>query len=151
MNYDILWTIVSGILILVGIVGTVAPFLPGPPLVLGGLILYGVARLFETFSGWAIAFFLVLTILTFAMDFFAPALGVRSSKKGALGAILGTVFGVVLLGPLGIIFGPLIGAFVGEFLTSYDTHKAAEAAWRAFRSEEHTSELQSHVNLVCRL
>src|SRR5690242_21021571 len=23
--------------------------------------------------------------------------------------------------------------------------------WKAFRSEEHTSELQSHVNLVCRL
>src|SRR5690606_41224618 len=33
----------------------------------------------------------------------------------------------------------------------YRTPEALEAAWKYFRSEEHTSELQSRENLVCRL
>lgn len=132
MNYEIIWTIVSAVLILVGAIGTVAPFLPGPPLVLGGLILYGVVTDFENFSGWVLGVFIILTILTFVLDFFAPALGVRSSRKGAIGALLGTVLGVVLLGPIGIVLGPLIGAFIGELLATRNTQTAAHAAWRAF-------------------
>src|SRR5260370_6214846 len=31
------------------------------------------------------------------------------------------------------------------------TQRAAGIPWRSLRSEEHTSELQSHLNLVCRL
>src|SRR5260370_27024976 len=45
------------------------------------------------------------------------------------------------------------GGDQGEGKAGVDRHRAAAAAgrlrWR--RSEEHTSELQSHLNLVCRL
>src|SRR5260370_26316620 len=36
-------------------------------------------------------------------------------------------------------------------LSSIPITLAADAYWNPFRSEEHTSELQSHLNLVCRL
>src|SRR5438477_3741313 len=36
-------------------------------------------------------------------------------------------------------------------LVVYGGTGRAVRSWEAFRSEEHTSELQSHVNLVCRL
>ncbi len=129
---DIIWTITSGVLILVGILGTVAPFLPGPPLVLGGLLLYGAVTDFANFSGWVIGVFVFLTILAFVLDFIAPAIGVRSSHMGTVGAFIGTVLGVAFFGPLGIVIGPLLGAFLGELFHSNDAAHAAQAAWRAF-------------------
>src|SRR2546422_6578212 len=41
-----------------------------------------------------------------------------------------------------------------QAVTTSDTHRAIDAVWRiesAKRSEEHTSELQSRLHLVCRL
>src|SRR5690242_21036381 len=46
--------------------------------------------------------------------------------------------------------GPIAGELAGP--TAFQRALRAERAWRICpRSEEHTSELQSHVNLVCRL
>src|SRR5260370_6823539 len=39
----------------------------------------------------------------------------------------------------------------GEVFPSRTASKSTSACWVRFRSEEHTSELQSHLNLVCRL
>src|SRR5690242_21733613 len=41
--------------------------------------------------------------------------------------------------------------FPGKPVGTHASPRRTGAAWRALRSEEHTSELQSHVNLVCRL
>ena len=40
---------------------------------------------------------------------------------------------------------------VSETGTSFIMHKNADKTWNAGRSEEHTSELQSRLHLVCRL
>src|SRR5260370_18855606 len=49
----------------------------------------------------------------------------------------------------GIDFEEAVKVFLDEFaLTEVDRFIEGEARWR---SEEHTSELQSHLNLVCRL
>jgi len=128
-----LWPIVSGILILIGIVGTVAPFLPGPPLALAGLLVYGFATGFAGFSGWVIGIFIALTVLTFLIDLFGPALGAagrRASRPAMFGSVLGTVLGV--FGPLGIVIGPLLGAFLGEFFLTGNPADASRVAGRVF-------------------
>ena len=43
MNMDVLWWVLSGLLIVAGIAGTVLPALPGPILVLAGVALVGAA------------------------------------------------------------------------------------------------------------
>src|SRR5690242_20791167 len=40
---------------------------------------------------------------------------------------------------------------VGPTVLSWGDSRVGNVLFRDFRSEEHTSELQSHVNLVCRL
>src|SRR5256885_4078160 len=60
---------------------------------------------------------------------------------GASAPAFAALFLVISLAALGL---PGLNGFTGEFLIML-------GAWTAFRSEEHTSELQSPCNLVCRL
>jgi uncharacterized protein YqgC (DUF456 family) len=36
------------------------------------------------------------------------------TKSGMIGSTIGLVIGLLFLGPLGIVFGPFLGAFAGE-------------------------------------
>lgn len=122
-------TIVAGILIFLGLAGAVLPFLPGPPLALAGLIIYAVAQGTDKVSVLAILVFSVLTILTLILDFLAPVLGAKgykASRYGVVGSFVGAIFGMFVLGPLGIIIGPFIGGFCGEILAN----RGAYSAWR---------------------
>src|SRR5207247_11158359 len=70
-----------------------------------------------------------------------PVLGTR---RGALPEIVTPAVGV-----LRDTLDELIAA--GDQVTTLDPRACRERAERQFRSEEHTSELQSRVDLVCRL
>src|SRR4051812_26303993 len=67
--------------------------------------------------------------------------------------------GLSIRGPTFVaLLGPTIEEGIAGFgdsvqaaLRAFDTQYSRSPAWTANRSEEHTSELQSHVNLVCRL
>lgn len=132
----ILWGIISGLLILLGIAGTVLPFLPGVPIALAGLVLYGYVTGWHGVSVTAIIVFSALTLLTFLLDVFAPALGARGYKSttyGVVGAIFGAIIGVMTLGPIGAFVGPFVGALLGELLVSRSTaDQALKSAWGAF-------------------
>lgn len=129
------WAILSGFLILIGIAGTVLPFLPGPPIALAGLILMGVVSNWEKVSVVAVVAFSSLTLLTILFDFIGPALGAKgykSTKYGIYGAVLGAVLGIAA-GPVGILFGPFVGALVGELIFAQkEAESAFKSAWGAF-------------------
>ncbi|MBI4049244.1 MAG: DUF456 domain-containing protein [Candidatus Doudnabacteria bacterium] len=130
------WLILSGILILVGLAGTVLPLLPGPPVALAGLIILGVASHFEKVGAVAISVFSALTLLTILFDFIGPALGAKkykSTKYGVYGAVIGAILGVLVGGPIGAFVGPFIGALIGELVFSQkEANSAFKSAWGAF-------------------
>ena len=130
-----IWTILSAILVLLGIVGTIVPFLPGAPVALAGLLLYGYITDFAGFSGWAVAVFIVLTLFTFFIDVFGPAFGAtarRASRYASVGAVLGAILGIFVLGPAGIILGPLLGAFIAELVVSKNLETAIKVTRSVF-------------------
>ena len=60
---------------------------------------------------------MVVAVSIFILDYIVPSIGAKKfggSKSGVIGSTLGTIIGVVLLGPIGIILGAFLGAFVGE-------------------------------------
>lgn len=125
----------SGLLIFLGIVGAILPFLPGPPLGLVGLIIYGFASNFSAVNIKTIVVFALLTLASVILDFIAPALGAKgykASKWGMMGAFIGGVLGVIFTGPAGLIIGPFLGGFVGEFLKASSAERALKTAWGAF-------------------
>lgn len=128
-------TVLAGVLILLGIAGAVLPFLPGPPLAFAGLLIYGFATDFEPMSATVLVVFGFLILLTLALDVVAPAIGAKgykASRWGIIGSFVGAIFGIFVMGPLGIILGPFVGGFVGEFLHLPDSKRALRTAWGSF-------------------
>ena len=128
-----LW-ILAVLMMIVGVVGTVLPALPGVVLVFGGIILAAYAEAFTRISGLTVAVLGALALVAFVIDYVASAAAAKkagASKLGLAGAALGTVLGI-FTGFIGLLFMPLVGAAIGEYLTQRDALKAGRiglATW----------------------
>ncbi|MBX4187703.1 MAG: DUF456 domain-containing protein [Candidatus Doudnabacteria bacterium] len=132
---EIIIALASGLLILIGGLGSLLPILPGPPLSFAGLWLYAWYTDYQQITPLVLIVFGVLTVLTFVVDFFAPALGARgykASSYGVVGSMIGAFAGIFFMGPLGIIIGPFIGGFVGELIYARNMENAIKVATGAF-------------------
>lgn len=127
-----LW-LLAGLLVAVGLAGTVLPALPGPPLVLLGILLAAWIDRFAKIPGYVCAIISALALLAMAIDWIAGAMGAKNgaSRLAIIGATIGAVLGV-LSGLWGLLFMPLIGAATGEFIARRDLLRAGQvglATW----------------------
>ena len=122
------------LLVVVGVVGTVMPALPGPVFVFGGLALAAWTEDFLFIGAGTLALLAVLTAGTFLVDFVATALGAKklgATPRAATGAALGALVGL-FFGLPGVIIGPFAGAVLAELSQSRTVHEASRAgvgAW----------------------
>lgn len=114
---DILLIVLGAICLLVGLIGCVAPVLPGVPLAyLGLLLLHWTERV--QFSWQFLTIWAVITIVIQVLDYVIPAWGTKKfggTKYGVWGSTIGLFVGM-FLGPLGFIIGPFVGAVLGELI-----------------------------------
>jgi uncharacterized protein len=125
---DYILLIFGIILMILGIIGCLVPVLPGPPLSYLGLILLHLTR-FGHFTFSTLITFGIIAIVVTIMDYIVPVWGTKrfgGSKYGIRGATVGLIVGF-FLGPLGLIMGTLIGAFVGEMIFKDDISYAFKA------------------------
>ena len=123
--------VLAGLLVLTGLAGSILPALPGVPLVFGGLLLAAWADDFQRVSWVVLVILGLMTVLSFAIDFAATAMGAKrvgASKLAIVGALIGTLGGFVL-GLPGLIFGPFVGAVTGEMLTHGEMQRATRAGF----------------------
>lgn len=112
--------------IAIGFVGTIIPILPGPPLILAGVI--GIAW-WEDFTRVGIlpvSIIGVLAVLTIVIDFVSSYIGAKkvgASRAALIGSIVGSVVGIFFLLP-GLILGPFIGALLGEWWSARNLSQA---------------------------
>lgn len=110
---------VAVIFMILGVLGTVLPALPGAPLIWLGMFAYGLFTKFQSL-GWF--FFLgqgLAVALIFALDYAAGVWGVKmygGSKYAVWGSVLGGIVGAITGGPFGLIYGPFLGAAAAELL-----------------------------------
>ncbi|MBN8885499.1 MAG: DUF456 family protein [Rudaea sp.] len=115
---QVLYFVLSAVLILAGLAGTIVPALPGVPLVFAGMLLAAWADHFEHVGTVTLIVLGVLCLLAIAIDFVAGLLGAKrvgASAWAIWGAMIGTVVGLFFNLP-GLVFGPFLGAVVGELL-----------------------------------
>ena len=114
-----------------GVVGSIVPGLPGPPVSWVGLLILFFARCASVPMTTAfLLIWLAVTVMVTVLDYMAPIWTTRMTgghKAASTGAILGLVAGMILP-PVGMIVGSLVGAFVGELMV---TDKGAWAAFKA--------------------
>jgi hypothetical protein len=127
--------IVSGIILLLGgIAGCIVPFLPGPPLAYGSLILLQISS-YKPFSVEFLGIWAVVTAAVVLVDYYIPIWGTKKfggTKGGVWGATIGLIVGIFFFPPLGLLVGPFIGAYVGELLNNQDSTKALRSAFGSF-------------------
>lgn len=131
----LLWQILTWVLLLGGLVGSLVPipWLPGPPLVLAGIWLYGWATGFAHFGTAFLLMQAGLVVLAFVLDYGASAVGAQKfggSRAGAWGAFVGGLVGLAFM-PIGLIVGPFAGAVVGELIAGRDFNDAIRSGWGA--------------------
>lgn len=131
---DLILLSLAAILMLLGMLGSFLPVLPGIPLSwLGLLVLHltSVIAVNYTFLGIT----LLVTIIIFALQYAIPALGTKylgGSKKGMFGATIGLFAGIFIPIPFAILIAPFIGAYLGEMINKADSRTALKAASGSF-------------------
>ena len=118
------------ILILVGFVGIIIPFIPGIPIMWLGALAYGAMTGFRELT-WP--WMLIITLIALAsitLDFILSAIMARKfggSRLASLGSLLGGILGTLYLGA----FGALLGAFGGAALTDLPVNRSIRKALRS--------------------
>ena len=118
MNMDLILVIIGFILCIVGLIGSVLPVLPGPPLGWLGLLFLEITIAIPT-NYWFLGITFVIAIGIFLLDYMMPAISTKKfggSKAGAVGAVLGLIIGLISPIPFGFLIGPFFGAFIGEIV-----------------------------------
>ncbi len=122
-------------LFLMGLAGTIVPMLPGAPLIYIGFIVFGLFNDFTVFSTWFWIGELLLLILTLLIDYISGAVGTKKfggSKAGVWGSVIGSIAGLFVLPPVGLLVGPIIGATIGELLNRRPLKQAIRIGFGSF-------------------
>ena len=130
--------IMAIVCLLFGIVGSIVPGLPGPPISWIGLLLL-------SFTPWAaispsllLVTGIVAAVIT-VLDYVIPSLMTKKlggSSYGIWGCNIGLVislFGLPFLpGIVGVVLLPFLGALIGEYIKQQEWEPAVKAALGAF-------------------
>lgn len=124
---------------LIGIIGSIVPGLPGPPISWAGLLLLHMSDKIDYTPRFLVIFAAVAVIITI-LDYIVPIWGTKQfggTKAGAKGSTWGLVVSVFVLpflgitiGPMGIVgilAGPFVGAYIGEKLQGDPDHALRSA------------------------
>lgn len=130
---DLFWLFVGLLFVLAGVVGSILPLIPGPPLAYVGLLM----QQFTSHPPFSIKFLLLwaaITVAVFFLDMLVPVYGTQrfgGTRYGMWGTTIGIVIGL-FFAPWGIIVGPFLGALVGELMARNPSGKALRAAFGSF-------------------
>ncbi len=131
--------ILAALFVIVGILGSVLPALPGPPLSWLGLLLLHFSTAADYSTTFLIITALIAALIT-VLDYVLPSLSTKKhggSKAGVWGCNIGLIISIIGLpfgpqGLLGVIFWPFVGALLGEIFGGKKDKEALRAAWGAF-------------------
>lgn len=127
--------ILSAFLVLIGMLGTVLPVLPGIPIAFAGMWLAAWAGGYQEISIFVVILLGALTFMSILVDFLASVLGAKragASKMAMIGAGVGSLIGMLFFSLPGLIIGPFVGVIVVETSKGKSVREASKigfATW----------------------
>lgn len=131
---DIFLIVVGAIGLVIAFAGCFLPLLPGPPIAYFSLWLVHFTTQAHFTTGQLVLWGCLVVFVQIA-DYLTPVMGTRysgGSRLGNWGCAIGTIAGLFLFAPWGILFGPFLGAFVGELMDGKQSIDALKAGFGAF-------------------
>ncbi len=142
---DIVIIVISGIVLILGILGCFLPVIPGPPVSWLSMLVLHLFKSDHPFTTKELVIYAVVAVLVTAIDYFLPVVGTKKfggTKAGVRGSTFGLIAGVIVLpfmgivlgpfGLFGIILGPFAGAYIGETIGGLRSKEAMRAAIGSF-------------------
>ncbi len=125
------WSLTISLLV-VGVIGSVLPVLPGPFLIFLAGLLHTWLRPESAMSITGLVILGALVAAAYVLDFASGAMGAKwfgASRWGIAGVIIGGVIGLFFSLP-GLILGPIIGGLVFEVLfAKKEMRPAMKSTW----------------------
>ena len=113
------------VLMVVGLLGSVLPGLPGVTLIFLSALVYAALTDFRTVGATILVVLFLFAAIALVADFVATSYGARrfgasnwGTAGGAIGGIAGALVGLLFLG-IGSLFGLILGTIAGVFLGEY--------------------------------
>ncbi|WP_111682310.1 DUF456 domain-containing protein [Winogradskyella tangerina] len=131
---ELFLVIVAFLLMLLGIIGSFLPVLPGPLTSWAGFLVLHFTEGVQLSTTFLVVTAIV-AIVIYVLDYIIPAIGTKrfgGSKAGMIGTTLGLLVGLFSPIPFGIVIGPFVGALIGEMIHRNDSKKALKAAFGSF-------------------
>ncbi|GGW54967.1 hypothetical protein DFQ11_101410 [Winogradskyella epiphytica] len=131
---EIVLVLLALVLMILGVLGSFLPVLPGPLTSWVGLLVLHLTEGVEMSQTFLIVTLIVAGVI-YVLDYIIPAIGTKKyggSKAGMIGTTLGLIIGLLSPIPFGIIIGPFVGALIGEMMSRNDLDKALKAAFGSF-------------------
>jgi len=121
--------IISIFFLILGLVGSVLPIVPGPPLSFFGLLLL---HYFTSFNleGDYLFYFGAFAVIITLLDYWLQIYSVKyfgGGRSSTFGVILGILCGIFIFPPFGVIVGPFFGAYLGGLF--HDLYGSYDYAW----------------------
>ena len=125
---------ISFLFMVLGLIGSFLPILPGPLTSWVGLLILHLTKAVP--MNWT---FLIITFCValgiWLLDYIIPSMGTKQfggSKAGIIGTSIGLIVGLIAPIPGGIIIGPFCGALIGELINKSKFNNALKAAFGSF-------------------
>lgn len=133
---EIIATVVTSVLIIIGCLGIVIPVLPGSITALIGLIIWAVVV--QSVEGW-IVLALGGTLLLAGMSASLVLTGSRLKRRAIpnrtlLFGVVGGVIGMFLIPVLGLVIGFMVGLLASETVRNRNFRTALDTSWVALKA-----------------
>lgn len=127
--------IIGFVFMIIGILGSFLPILPGPIISWCGIALLYFSSVVPI-NYWILGITFLITIIVSVLDYVIPSQGTKKfggSSYGIWGTNIGLIVGILSPIPFGFIIGPFVGAFIGELIyNKKDQKRALKAATGSF-------------------
>ncbi|MBW3594614.1 MAG: DUF456 domain-containing protein [Actinobacteria bacterium] len=123
-----------GLAMVVGIAGTILPFLPGIPIVWAAALVYGVVAGFGPVGWTSFAIITALGVTGMVAAFAVPQRHVQAGGapfSTTVAGVIGGIIGFVVIPVIGIVVGAVAGVLVAERLRTRDWSRAWTSTKRA--------------------
>ena len=125
------WSLTISLLVL-GVIGSVLPLLPGPLLIFVAGVIHTLLRPESAMSWQGLVALGLLTAIAYVLDFASGAMGAKwfgASRWGLMGVLVGGIVGFFFSLP-GLILGPIVGGLVFElWFAKKEMRPAMKSTW----------------------
>ena len=122
--------IVTFLLMLIGLIGTVLPIIPGTILIFAGALLYALVDQFQA-VGWPTLVVLgVLTVVATTADLWVSSIGAKIGGASGWSVLIGLLAGLagfMIFNLVGAIIGAILGVLLTEIVRLGDLRQALKA------------------------